>query len=433
MTAALWAGVAVAQNPSSGWGDETPPEMTLPSLNGPGSVPYGMPSFGGEEETLPAPNSLEGYETPQGDQYDLNANCDYPDAGGLWNQVAPIESTGTWLRRGFWYAEADAVIFNRMWDRDDLRLAAQDVNVNMPPINNQSVGFNPIFLNTNRLLILNGSLPGRDASVRTTLGHFLFRDSRNRDHNVEFTAFGGGIWDQGRVITSEDPFGLFVPFVVDGGNLSFDGSSRQTVNYRSHYKSFEMNYRVRQRLGHDQLIMDANGGWHRAANSGFEREYLAGLRYLKLEDKFDWRAEDIAVLGEDGRYLIHTDNDLFGFQTGGGITYEGRRWSLGFFGKGGVFLNDALGTNQLTFTDEDIEDSNLRLREDQLSFVGEFKLQSRFHITPNVSIRAGYDLMYITSVALAPSQATFIPEFSYLNTTGDPFYHGAAFGLEGYW
>jgi hypothetical protein len=68
-----------------------------------------------------------------------------------------------------------------------------------------------------------------------------------------------------------------------------------------------------------------------------------------------------------------------------------------------------------------------------LSFVGEFKLQGRFHITPNTSVRAAYELMYLTSMAMAPPQATFIPEFSYLNTTGDPFYHGASFGFEGYW
>jgi hypothetical protein len=181
------------------------------------------------------------------------------------------------------------------------------------------------------------------------------------------------------------------------------------------------------------LVMDPNGGWHRAANAGFEREYLVGLRYMKLEDRLDWHAEDIGVVGDDGRYLIHTDNDLFGAQVGGGITYQASRWSMGIVTKGGVFLNDALGNNQLTFTDEDTDDSNVRLRENQMSFVGELKLQSRFHITPNVSVRAGYELMYMTAIAQAPAQATFIPEFAYLNTTGDPFYHGASFGLEGYW
>ena len=224
-----------------------------------------------------------------------------------------------------------------------------------------------------------------------------------------------------------------MPYVIDGGNRSFDGSSRQTVDYESHFKSFEMNYRVRQRLGHDQLVMDPNGGWHRAANAGFEREYLAGLRFMEIEDKLDWQAEDIGVLGDDGRYFIRTDNDLFGFQVGGGLSYQAPRWSVGVFAKGGVFLNDALGRTQFNFTADDASDSDLRLRENQLSFVGEFKLQARFHVTPNVSLRAAYELMYIESVALAPSQATFIPEFSYLNTTGDPFYHGVSFGVEGYW
>ena len=92
----------------------------------------------------------------------------------------------------------------------------------------------------------------------------------------------------------------------------------------------------------------------------------------------------------------------------------------GLTSKGGVFLNDALGL-KLDFTDDDDNDADLRLRENQLSFIGEFKMQGRFHVTPNVSLRAAYELMFITSVAMAPSQATFIPEFAYLNTTGDPF------------
>jgi Putative beta barrel porin-7 (BBP7) len=437
MTVALWAGVVVGQGvPTSDWGDELPSDISLPSsqqmmggapmMTGPAPIDYGTVE---STESLPSPYSY----APTSDGYGVGVDCEQPDGGGFWHGAAPIESTGTWLERGFWYCEADAVIFNRMWNRYDLRLAAEDINVNTPPINNQSVGFNPIFLNTNRLLIINGSLPGRDAAVRTTLGHFMFRDSRNRDHTVEFTGFGAGEWEQNRVITSEAPFGLFVPFVIDGGNISFDGSSRQTVDYSSHYKSFETNYRVKQRLGHDQLIMDPNGGWHRAAHAEFEREYLAGLRYMKLEDRFDWNAQDIGAEGDDGRYLINTDNDLFGFQLGGGTSYKASRWSVGLFGKGGVYLNDALGNTQLTFTDEDLDDSNLRLRENQLSFVGEFKLQGRFHVTPNVSLRGAYELMYLTAVAQAPAQATFIPEFSYLNTTGDPFYHGFSFGLEGYW
>ena len=77
--------------------------------------------------------------------------------------------------------------------------------------------------------------------------------------------------------------------------------------------------------------------------------------------------------------------------------------------------------------------ADLRLQEDELSFIGEAKLLGRWHLTPNFSLRASYEMMYVTVRALAPYQATFITDFSFLNTSGDPFYHGASFGFEGYW
>lgn len=437
MALVLWSGIAAGQGPTLPTpGDELPPDMTLPVPQD--HSPASSMSLGNATDSDGLGN-MDSSSAAQDGEYDLTGDSSCPDGGGFWNQIAPIESTGTWLQRGFWYAEADAVIFNRMFDRADIRYAAQDALVNIPPSANPitgtpaSNGFNEAFLNTNRLLILDGGQPGEDAAVRTTLGHFLFRDSRNRDHLLEFTAFGSGEWNQERVITSEQPFGLFVPWRIDGGNTSFDNSSRQSIEYDSSFKSFETNYRVRQRLRRDQLVMDANGGWHRAANTGFEREYLVGLRFMQLGEKFDWRAEDIAVTGDDGRYFIRTKNNLIGFQLGTGITYQTPRWSVGAIPKGGVYINDASGDTSLNYTANDTNDSNLHLTGNDLSFVGEFKIQSRFHITPNTSLRAAYEMMYITSVALAPSQATFIPEFSYLNTTGDPFYHGTSFGFEAYW
>lgn len=440
MTAVLWVSQAAAQGPpTSRYNEDVPPDLALPLPDSVGPPPTAttQPSMG--VESLPSPATAGSAAAPVTDGYDLTGECAYPDLGGMWNAYAPIESTSTWLQRGFWYAETDAVILNKVWDRDSLRLAAQDQNVNLPPINpnppivNGSLGFNPLFLNTNRILILNGALPGEDAAVRATLGNFLFRDSRNRDHTVEFTVFGGANWEQDRELASAAPNGLFVPWFIDGGNRSFDRSTRQTVEYESNLDSFELNYRVRGRLGHDQLVMDANGNWHRAANHGWERDYLAGLRFLELSEKLDWRAEDIINAGDDGRYLIHADNDLFGFQMGTNLTYQTARWSFGTRVKGGVFLNDALGRSQLNFTADDTGDADLRLRENQLSFVGEFGLQGKFHVLPNVSVRAGYDLMFISSVAQAPNQATFITDFSFLNTSGGSFYHGASFGAEWYW
>jgi hypothetical protein len=429
MTAVLLAGMASAQEPplpdSEGM---SPPDLSLPLMS---------------QESLPAPANVRGSDRsmlseptldPDGPIEDYHADGYEGFAPGLhehWQSPAPIESTGTWFRRGFWYAEADAVIWNRLWNRDDKVMAAQDSQVQSPSFYSPLNPF-PI-LNTNRVLILDGSHPGQDTSVRGTLGHFLFRDSKNRDHTFEFTAFGGGDWVQDRVITSTTNFGLFVPFYIDGANRSFDQSSRQTISYSSHFSSFEGNYRVRQRMERDRMIMDANGNWHRAANGGFVREYLAGIRMVEARDNFTWKAQDIVALGNDGSYKITTDNDMIGAQLGVGLTYEHSRWSVGVQSKGGVFINDALGNTTLDFTVDDTGDADLRLREDQLSFIGETKLQTRFHITPNFSLRAAYELMYLTSQALAPNQATFITEFNYLNTSQDPFYHGASFGFEGYW
>jgi hypothetical protein len=431
LIAGLFVSIAAGQDfPSSNWDDELPQEMPLPQ-SGAGmdfgtspdqSVMVGAP--------MDASAPFEGYQDP-GLVPDLHAP--FP---------APIESTGTWLRRGFWYAETDAVIWNRLWNRDDKLMAAADPQVEDP---NFFSPFNPArFFITNRLMYLESDHPGEDGSVRATLGHFFFRDSRNRDHTAEFTVMGGGDWQQDRVITSEQNFGLFVPFYIDGNNPSFDQSTKQSISYGSDYTSFEANYRVKQRLGRDRLVMDPNGCWHRDANPGFEREFLAGLRFIELGEQLDWRAEDIregtsTELGNDGRYYINTDNDLFGFQLGTGMTYQSKRWSLGISCRGGIYINDASGATSLDFTinddDPDVVNNDYSnfLREDELSFQGEARLLGRFHITPNFSLRAAYELMFMDSVALAPFQATFIPEFGFLNTSGDPFYHGASFGFEGYW
>src|SRR3954454_9305437 len=169
MTAALCAGRVALNVAGSGFAfgqgmqaaasnEELPPDLTLPLPEG--AVQPTGPSD--NAATAVPTNDTQAAQTVDG-YYSAPQGCDtyHPSVGGLWMQLAPIESTGTWLRRGFWYAEADAVIYNRMWKRDDLRLAAEDIMVTTapenqsptPPILNGSLGFNPLFLATNRILI----------------------------------------------------------------------------------------------------------------------------------------------------------------------------------------------------------------------------------------------------------------------------------------
>jgi hypothetical protein len=425
-------------------------ELPLPGLDDPASQSdLELPSLGADGDSgalgsaTDDQSMLLGSETADVNTLDgIGADGEYsynrlgPGAHNFWAEHgASIESTGTWLRRGFWYAEADAVVWNRHWNRDNKFFAVEDVNVLDPtffPRSPNFAGQEPVF-STNRLLMLDGSEPGEDASVRFTIGHFMFRDSKNRDHTTDFTVLGGGDWHQHRVLAAESNFGLFVPFYISGNNRTFNASTRQEVDYSSHFSSFEWNYRVKQRPGRDQMIMDANGHWHRATQKGFSKDYLIGLRFMEMRDILDWRAEDIQVIGNDGSYHIRTDNDMFGFQMGAGLTYDTARWSLGYHVKGGVFINDATGRSTLDFTADDAQDSDLGFSADELSFIGEAKLIARWHLLPDFSLRASYEMMYLTSQAVAPNQATFITDYSYLNATQDPFYHGASFGFEGFW
>jgi len=381
--------------------------------------PYvGQPYEGGMPEGGPYPMGPQGYGG------DMPPDCYYPWDG----QPAPIESSGTWLNRGVWYAEADVVAFYRIWQRPDVLLAAEDPNITSPQFLTSGIP-----LSTNRALFLKAAQPGEDAGVRATLGRFLFRDDQNRDHTLEFTAFSAGNWTQDIQLSSAAPNSLFVSFAVDGGNTGFNQSTQQRVIYTSQLNSFELNYRLKKRLGRDQLVMDPNGHWRRAAANGFNRNYLAGFRFIQLKERLNWTAEDIVNNGDNGQYLIDTDNSLFGFQLGEGIEFESGRWSAGISAKMGLFVNNAEATSQLNFTADDTNDFNRHSTTDELSWLGEAQILGRYHVTPNCSLRAGVDFMVIDSLALAPRQINFINDFTQIEAGADPYYIGASLGFECYW
>src|SRR3954466_12954838 len=120
VTLALGASISLAQGPMlSNPGDDVPPDMQLPLPMSERNTPMTtqQPAYGPSTSSSASTGS---YDVQNADSYDTPAGeCAYPDAGGLWNEVAPIESTGTWLRRGFWYAETDALVLTRSWDRND--------------------------------------------------------------------------------------------------------------------------------------------------------------------------------------------------------------------------------------------------------------------------------------------------------------------------
>jgi hypothetical protein len=325
------------------------------------------------------------------------------------------ESTGTWLRRGWWSAEADAVMMNRMWKRDDQVLA----------FDNQSL----------RDLLLTRDSPGAETGMRLSLGRFLFRDTINRDHVLEFSVFGGSEFSQHDTLTSRNGGNtLGVVQLYSGANASFDGSRAMRIDYDSRFNSFELNYRVKGRPARDRMEYLPDGHWVRRTNKGFTKNFLIGLRHFDSVDRFSWTAESISTLAnQNGRYDIDTDNDMFGLQLGHSLVYDSDRWSVELMCKGGVYHTWQVAETELAITNNTANSFTTYNSDARISFLGEFQLITRYHLRPNLSLRAGWEMMYITNQVLAPDQLTFSPDEGRFSGKGDPFFNGALFGLEGYW
>lgn len=391
---------------------------------------------------------------------------------------AVTESSGTWLRRGLWYADLDAVVMARTWNDTGLRFIEEYIAVN-----EQNAGVASAFsiqqIATVQSHLLGESSPGYDGSARLALGRFLFRDQSNRDHTAEMVVFGGAEWQEnlgaeaqlGDTIGSDglpvglfqlnpatgeirDQRGLHVPIETDSSGplriddilafSSFDMSQAMEVEYASRFHSWEWNYNMAQRMRKDRMELMPSGEWVRRASDGFTWSYLAGLRYFDVEERVDWYATDIASVDTtngdtDGFYDIDTSNNLFGFQLGAGLTYETDRWNVTVSTKHGFYVNDARATTALTYTDPDndfaVTQNNYTtdLHENGLSYLTQGSITARYHLRPNLSLRAGWEFMYVTGLALAPYQANFNPAQNQLHITGDVFYHGVSAGTEYYW
>lgn len=352
----------------------------------------------------------------------------------LWDSLpAPPESSGTWLRRGWWYANVDGIAMVRRWDHNHRQIAFDTTS---------QFG---VFA---RRLGLGRTSPA-EGSARLTLGRFLFRDLDNRDHTFEFSVFGGNEFLQTCRVETVNPNSLFVPPSVDLNNpVSFDGASSSDIEYASRLNSFEWNYKVQSRLDCDRMELQPNGCWVRRASHGFTYHGIAGVRYVDLSEGVQWNAQDILLVNnntlvfdgtDDGAYVVESSNDMFGAQAGGGLSYETDRWSLTGWGRGGVFYNDAQARAALRYTDGATGDAIDGVgfvtsdRKGSLPIVIQAGLTARYHLRPNVSLKAGYELFYLTAVALAPNELNFEPDDNKVVVTGNPFYHGISLGAEFYW
>jgi hypothetical protein len=163
---------------------------------------------------------------------------------------------------------------------------------------------------------------------------------------------------------------------------------------------------------------------------------LVGFRWVELNE--DYRAVGTeATLMHEFNETINAHNHLYGLQIGADarLFERGCRFRVDGLVRTGIFYNAADQNSEL-MVPGGIGTLDASADKSHTSFLGELGVVATYRLNDHVSLRGGYQLMWIEGVALAPRQ---IPVTSLgsgdaaVDSTGGVFYHGANAGLEFNW
>lgn len=362
-----------------------------------GAIPagYGMPT-GGAGPMFVDPAASYGYA----DACDAYGN----PIGGFGAGGVGYGTGGGWDQCGPHYYDFSADFL--YWRRD--RAAEPPI-----PFMSQGVG-GPVVLSTGDLDM--DYEPGFRVTGRLDLGPLAF---------VEASYFGTFFWEESaQAMGTGDLFSVFSDF---GTGVTFDevdGVDNARIELESELHSSEITWR-RYWIG-----------WHPAVTG----TWLMGARWVRLTEDFAFQTsmqQDPATFMD---YRVATENDLVGFQTGGDIAVclrQGLR--LVGTGKVGIYNNRAKQTTRVeatTVPPNFVENA----KSNTAAFVGEGGVGLVADILPSFSVRAGYEVLYLNSVALGANNFNAVPPFEgggprlpFVEDEGRALYHGFYGGLEYVW
>ena len=207
-------------------------------------------------------------------------------------------------------------------------------------------------------------------------------------------------------------------------------ASQHTISHDTSLYSVEVNLRRR---------------W-RSADCRFHSSALIGARYVNLEEDFDHLAIRTVNTGSL-RYLVSTQNDLIGAQVGGeSFLCVIPGLMIGADVKAGAYGNSA---NQNTVINCGDDGAEVSYNEEESNWdicgLGEANAMVVLRLTPRLTLRAGYSVLYMHNVALAPENYNDVPPEVLgppaeadvrtvgIDTDGKPLYHGFVGGGEFTW
>ncbi len=303
------------------------------------------------------------------------------------------------------------------------------------------------------------------AGYGATLRHYLRPARENTDLYLEGIYFGFNTWRQARDVYATQrlsstigsganaqtvTFGnLFTPYTDDrqgmfSGIGGFDRADHHQLYYESRLHNVEVNLRIVPRGRPDRIVLLPNGHWRRQCQPGIYGTYLVGIRYFTLQEQCNFLAEGATEYFDSqgnptqqvstwGRYDVDTYNEMLGLQFGLDVKYRQCTVEWGAECKVVPAINFAGQTSRIRASDPVTGtsfDVLLRDREDDVALLGEVSVVGYYHLRPNLSLRASWDMMWAVGVALAPEQLKFHPNpDNRVNTNGIVYYQGLSLGL----
>lgn len=296
-----------------------------------------------------------------------------------------------------WYARAEALFL----DRD---------NGSADRVLFEDAGLNPLFSTGDFNF-------DYEPGVRVLLGAACGPCGCCSAWEVEY--FGIFDWNDSAVIT--DPANIFGVQDLSFVN-GFFFADEVRIDYTSELHSVEANC----------VKCLCDGCCHRV-------ELLCGARYLSLNENLTLASNNTVGEPVNAIYDIDVDNDLYGLQIGGRVTKQYCGWSGELVGKAGLYyshadLGQVLLDNIPNPTPIPIPAS---AKGDDVAFVGELRVSVQKCLSHMWSVRAGYNLLWVEGVALAPDQVILFDLLNdppaTVNQSGGLFAHGASVGLEARW
>lgn len=207
---------------------------------------------------------------------------------------------------------------------------------------------------------------------------------------------------------------LAIPRDLGLASLDFFAADRMTLGYKSRLHNAEAT-----------LVEAFSAEW----------SLLAGLRYLHLDESLDLRSTDFDT--STSQYSIHATNHLFGCQAGARYNCYWERFGWDATAKAGIYGNAA---RQAQFVTDFPQPFLIRDRRSssggQVAFVGDVNISGLCFLNDAWAIRAGYNLLWVQGVAMAPDQLDFTDtpaSGTALHSGGGLFAHGVSVGVQATW